>query len=215
MAFSSLLNQIIQPWFYNQLRTEEQLGYAVFSFPTIVGRQFGIGFLLQSNSQQPAYLYQRYLDFFQKAKPRLRAIKADEFEQYKQALITELSQRPQTMSEEVSRLRNDLDRENFAFNTREKLIDALKPLTVEQLARFFEQALAPQGLAVLSQISGSHHGKADYAAPKDWTLYPNASTLQQTLPVKQRTVEKPRSGVLSAEKVSAVDKASAVEKVAP
>ncbi|QZN95324.1 pitrilysin [Symbiopectobacterium purcellii] len=215
MAYSSLLNQIIQPWFYNQLRTEEQLGYAVFSFPTIVGRQFGIGFLLQSNSQQPAYLYQRYLDFFQKAKPRLRAIKADEFEQYKQALITELSERPQTMNEEVGRLRNDLDRENFAFNTREKLIEALKPLTVEQLARFFEQALAPQGLAVLSQISGSHYGKADYAAPKDWTLYPNASTLQQTLPVKQRVIEKPRSGVLSAEKVSAVEKKNVVEKVVP
>lgn len=31
-AYSSLLGQIVQPWFYNQLRTEEQLGYAVFAF---------------------------------------------------------------------------------------------------------------------------------------------------------------------------------------
>ncbi|PLN81720.1 pitrilysin, partial [Klebsiella quasipneumoniae] len=30
-AASTLLGQIIQPWFYNQLRTEEQLGYAVFA----------------------------------------------------------------------------------------------------------------------------------------------------------------------------------------
>lgn len=214
IAYSSLLNQIIQPWFYNQLRTEEQLGYAVFSFPTIVDRQFGIGFLLQSNSQQPAYLYQSYLDFFQKAKPHLRAIKADEFEQYKQALITELSQYPQTMNEEVDRLRNDLDLENFAFNTREKLIEVLKPLTFDQLARFFEQALAPQGLAVLSQISGSHHGKADYAAPKGWTLYPNALTLQKTLSVKQRVIDKPRCGVLSAEKSQRLKK-NVVENVAP
>jgi hypothetical protein len=29
--------QIIQPWFYNQLRTEEQLGYAVFAFSMNVG----------------------------------------------------------------------------------------------------------------------------------------------------------------------------------
>ncbi len=40
-AASSLLGQIIQPWFYNQLRTEEQLGYAVFAFPMNVGRQWG------------------------------------------------------------------------------------------------------------------------------------------------------------------------------
>ncbi|VCY01516.1 Protease 3 [Klebsiella pneumoniae] len=39
-AASTLLGQIIQPWFYNQLRTEEQLGYAVFAFPMNVGRQW-------------------------------------------------------------------------------------------------------------------------------------------------------------------------------
>lgn len=31
-AYSAMLGQIVQPWFYNQLRTEEQLGYAVFAF---------------------------------------------------------------------------------------------------------------------------------------------------------------------------------------
>ncbi|MDK8008806.1 insulinase family protein, partial [Escherichia coli] len=50
-AASSLLGQIVQPWFYNQLRTEEQLGYAVFAFSMNVGRQWGMGFLLQSNDK--------------------------------------------------------------------------------------------------------------------------------------------------------------------
>lgn len=72
MAYSSLLGQIIQPWFYSQLRTQEQLGYAVFAFPMSVGRQWGVGFLLQSNSKQPAYLYQRYQDFYPKTEKRLR-----------------------------------------------------------------------------------------------------------------------------------------------
>lgn len=42
-AYSAMLGQIVQPWFYNQLRTEEQLGYAVFAFPMSVGRQWGWG----------------------------------------------------------------------------------------------------------------------------------------------------------------------------
>ncbi|MFP1462384.1 insulinase family protein [Escherichia coli] len=58
-AYSSLLGQIVQPWFYNQLRTEEQLGYAVFAFPMSVGRQWGMGFLLQSNDKQPSFLWER------------------------------------------------------------------------------------------------------------------------------------------------------------
>ncbi len=63
-AYSSLLGQIVQPWFYNQLRTEEQLGYAVFAFPMSVGRQWGMGFLLQSNDKQPSFLWERYKAFF-------------------------------------------------------------------------------------------------------------------------------------------------------
>lgn len=71
-AYSAMLGQIVQPWFYNQLRTEEQLGYAVFAFPMSVGRQWGMGFLLQSNDKQPSYLWQRYQAFFPDAEAKLR-----------------------------------------------------------------------------------------------------------------------------------------------
>lgn len=188
MAYSSLLGQIIQPWFYSQLRTQEQLGYAVFAFPMSVGRQWGVGFLLQSNSKQPAYLYQRYQDFYPKTEKRLRDMSEVDFEQYKQALINELKQRPQTLSEEASRFANDFDRGNFAFDTRQKLIAQVQQLTPAKLADYFHQAvIQPQGLAVLSQVSGSGQDKADYAAPKDWVTYPNASALQQILPRKVAT----------------------------
>ncbi|QPI34657.1 pitrilysin [Serratia sp. CMO1] len=188
MAYSSLLGQIIQPWFYSQLRTQEQLGYAVFAFPMSVGRQWGVGFLLQSNSKQPAYLYQRYQDFYPKTEKRLRDMSEADFEQYKQALINELKQRPQTLSEEASRFANDFDRGNFAFDTRQKLIAQVQQLTPAKLADYFHQAvIQPHGLAVLSQVSGSGQDKADYAAPKDWVTYPNASALQQILPRKVAT----------------------------
>jgi protease-3 len=188
MAYSSLLGQIIQPWFYSQLRTQEQLGYAVFAFPMSFGRQWGIGFLLQSNSKQPAYLYQRYQDFYPKTEKRLREMKEADFEQYKQAMINELKQRPQTLSEEASRFSNDFDRGNFAFDTRHKLIEQIKQLTPTKLADYFHQAvIKPQGLAVLSQVSGSGQEKADYAVQPNWVTYPNASALQKTLPLKVAT----------------------------
>lgn len=141
MAYSSLLGQIIQPWFYSQLRTQEQLGYAVFAFPMSVGRQWGVGFLLQSNSKQPAYLYQRYQDFYPKTEKRLRDMSEADFEQYKQALINELKQRPQTLSEEASRFANDFDRGNFAFDTRQKLMAQVQQLTSAKLADYFHQAV--------------------------------------------------------------------------
>ncbi|QHM72265.1 pitrilysin [Mixta intestinalis] len=184
IANSVLLSQIIQPWFYNQLRTQEQLGYALFTFQIPVGRQWGIGFLLQSNSKQPALLLQRYEAFYPEAERRLRAINQQDFAQYQAALINELQQRPQTLDEEAGRYSKDFDRENYAFDSRDKVIEQIKALTPQSLADYFHRAvIAKQGLAMLSQVSGNQHDKADYATPQGWKTWPNVSSLQQSLPV--------------------------------
>jgi protease-3 len=183
MAYSSLLGQIIQPWFYSQLRTQEQLGYAVFAFPIPVGKQWGIGFLLQSNSKQPHYLYQRYLAFYPQAEKRLRAMKPDEFAQYKQALINEMQQRPQTLDEEADRLGNDFSRGESDFNTRDKVLAVIKSLTQQELADYFHKAVIKMnGLAMLSQVSGNDAKTADYAKPAGFKTYPNTSSIQKTFP---------------------------------
>ena len=41
----------------------------------------------------------------------------------------------------------------------------------------------PQGMTILSQISGSQNGKADYAQPKGGKVWENVSALQQSLPL--------------------------------
>ena len=182
MGYSALLGQIIQPWFYSQLRTQEQLGYAVFAFPIPVGKQWGIGFLLQSNSKQPDYLYQRYLAFYPQAEKRLREMKDAEFIQYKQGLVNEMQQRPQTLDEESDRLGNDFSRGNAQFDTRTNVIRVIAGLTQTQLADYFHQAvIKPDGLAMLSQVSGNDSKTPQYAAPEGFKTYADTSTLQKIL----------------------------------
>ena len=183
-AYSSLLGQIVQPWFYNQLRTEEQLGYAVFAFPMSVGRQWGMGFLLQSNDKQPSFLWERYKAFFPTAEAKLRAMKPEEFAQIQQAVITQMLQAPQTLGEEASKLSKDFDRGNMRFDSRDKIVAQIKLLTPQKIADFFHQAVVePQGMAILSQISGSQNGKAEYVHPEGWKVWENVSALQQTMPL--------------------------------
>ena len=183
-AASTLLGQIIQPWFYNQLRTEEQLGYAVFAFPMNVGRQWGMGFLLQSSDKQPAVLWQRFQAFFPTAEAKLRAMKPEEFAQLQQAVISQMLQAPQTLGDEASKLSKDFDRGNMRFDSRDKVVAQIKLLTPQKLADFFHQTVVdPQGMTILSQISGSQNGKADYAQPKGGKVWENVSALQQSLPL--------------------------------
>ena len=183
-AYSAMLGQIVQPWFYTQLRTEEQLGYAVFAFPMSVGRQWGMGFLLQSSDKQPAFLWQRYQAFFPDVEKRLRNLDEPTFNQIKQGVINEMLQAPQTLGEEASQLSKDFDRGNMRFDSRDNVVAEIKTLTPQKLADFFHQAVvAPQGMAILSQISGQQPGKAGYAAPQGWKVWDSISGLQQTLPL--------------------------------
>lgn len=182
-AYSAVLGQIIQPWFYNQLRTEEQLGYAVFAFSMNVGRQWGLGFLLQSSDKQPAYLWQRYQAFFPQAEEKLRKMKPEEFAQIQQAVIAQVQQAPQTLGEEASQLSKDFDRGNMTFDSRDKVVAEIKLLTPQKVADFFHQAVVkPQGMACLSQVSGSQNGKVDYVNPQGWKVWESVSALQKTMP---------------------------------
>ena len=183
-AYSAMLGQIIQPWFYNQLRTEEQLGYAVFAFPMSVGRQWGLGFLLQSSDKQPSALWARYQAFFPTAEERLRKMSANEFAQIQQAVIAQVTQAPQTLGEEASQISKDFDRGNMRFDSRDKVVAEIKQLTPQKLADFFHQAVVdPQGMAILSQISGTPSDKSGYVHPEGWKVWDNVSALQRTLPL--------------------------------
>lgn len=183
-AYSAMLGQIIQPWFYNQLRTEEQLGYAVFAFPMSVGRQWGLGFLLQSSDKQPSALWGRYQAFFPTAEDRLRKMSAEEFAQLQQAVIAQVTQAPQTLGEEASQISKDFDRGNMRFDSRDKVVAEIKQLTPQKLADFFHQAVVdPQGMAILSQVSGTPSDKSGYVHPEGWKVWDNVSALQRTLPL--------------------------------
>ena len=185
-ATSAVLAQIVQPWFYTQLRTEEQLGYAVFAFSMNVGRQWGMGFLLQSSDKQPAFLWERFKAFFPMAEAKLRAMKPEEFAQIQQAVIAQMVQAPQTLSEEASQLSKDFDRGNMAFDSRDKVVAQIKLLTPLKVADFFHQTVVePQGMTILSQVSGSDNGKQDYAHPEGWKVWQSISELQQTLPLRR------------------------------
>ncbi|MEX9949791.1 pitrilysin [Providencia alcalifaciens] len=186
-VLSGILSKIVQPWFYDQLRTNEQLGYAVFAFKVGLGDQWGIGFLLQSNAKTPDYLNTRYQDFYKATLDKLKKLPSAEFEQYKQSIITEMKQPPQTFYEEVGRYGSDFSRNIFSFDSRDKVLARLETATQAEVIAYYENAvLKHQGLAMASQVIGQGvDEKSGYAKLKNWVLYPQASDLQKMLPIKE------------------------------
>lgn len=180
-AASIMLSKIMSPWFYKQLRSEEQLAYAIFNFPINVGESFGFGFLIQSNKYDPAYLYQRYQALFPKLFTKLNAITDQTFKQYKTAILSEVREPPHTLSEEVNFYLDDFMRSNFAFDSNRKLVFSLERISKRELVKFYKNMLFDnEGLTLISEVVGSQT-KHDATIPKGYILYSNASSLQKAL----------------------------------
>ncbi|MGL4958452.1 MAG: pitrilysin, partial [Plesiomonas sp.] len=157
------------------------LGYAVFSYAMPVGRQWGLSFVLQTPDKTPAYLYARYQAFYKQAAERLASMPATEFTQFKNALLNELRQPPQTLDEEAARFSGDFSRGNTAFNGRNQLISAIETLTAQDIVTFYQDAvMRGTGLSLLSEVQGGKE-KDGFAQPKQWSAQPSVSALQNAL----------------------------------
>lgn len=178
---SDLLSQIISPWFYDQLRSTEQLGYAVFSLPITIGNSHGIGFLIQSNQYDPDYINQRYQAFYPIILNKLNALTDAEFDNYKQSALKQLSMPAETLDSEFDDYLGDYEQSNFAFDRIQKRIEQLKKLSKEDVITFFKQSVMQHdGLLFASQVIGNQSDKT-LNQLTDLTKYSNAAELQQTL----------------------------------
>lgn len=176
-----LLSKIIAPWFFKQLRSDEQLAYAIFNFPITIGQSYGFGFLIQSNQYDPDYLFQRYQAFFPKVFLKLNGMNEKAFNQYKIATISELLNPPQTLTEEINFYLDDFMKSNFQFDTHRKHVSALQQISKADLLRFYrELVLEDQGFSILSEVVGAKI-KEKISMPNDYTLYKDSSSLQKKL----------------------------------
>lgn len=178
---SYLLSKIISPWFYNQLRSNEQLGYAVFSMPISISDSSGIGFLIQSNQYDPAYLNQRYQAFYPIILDKLNGLTDEEFTNYKQSVVNELLMSAQTLDEEFTDYLVDFANSQFSFDSKQKRVAQLKLLAKDDVIKFFTQAvIAHEGLMFASEVIGNQPDKNLHRV-EGLTPYTNATELQKVL----------------------------------
>ncbi|NUF27339.1 pitrilysin [Gilliamella sp. ESL0254] len=180
---SYTLSKIISPWFFDQLRTNEQLGYAVFAGPVTVGDSVGMSFIIQSNQYDPAYLFKRYQEFYPVISNKLKALSKEDIEQYKKAVLDELKMPPQTLDEEFSRYIADYRNSRFTFDSRHKKIEQLKKITQQDLVDFYNRSVMDKkGFVFASQVLGKREDNAKQPeAISEFTEFENVSALQNEL----------------------------------
>lgn len=132
-ALAAVLQQAIGADFFNELRTEQQLGYIVFATNRKYKEVPGVVFVVQSPVASVDEIHQSMVDFFSGF-----TVDQEQLEQHKQAVVVDLMKKPKNLAEQAGRYWQDIVRDYTDFDYRQRLVAAVESITLEQ----FNQAIA-------------------------------------------------------------------------
>ena len=109
-----LLDQMTHERAFNQLRTKEQLGYAVWSGIRVAETTMAYRIIIQSE-KPPEYLESRIDAFLESYEQTIRDMSESVFEDHKRSLITKRLEKLKNLTQESRRLWHHIDSEYFNF----------------------------------------------------------------------------------------------------
>lgn len=167
-ARASLMAELTHSRFFNELRTEKQLGYAVGVSNIAVADYPGVAFLIQSSVANPEELMGHFDSFREGFVDHLEALEEDAFAEAKNGLLVSLREQPQNLNQEAARVRADWSRENYSFDTRERTIAEVERLTKKDMQLFYQRLLEEQEhMRVLVQLRGTKFSDTDWVELED------------------------------------------------
>lgn len=128
-AFFSLIAQMLSSPYYNDIRTEKQLGYIVFATPFSMFEVPGIAFIVQSPVASFQDLNNKTMQFLNRfITEDLKEMNNETFNKHKQALINLINEKDKKLADRSGRYWREIDEENYEFNTNQQLVDSISKL---------------------------------------------------------------------------------------
>ena len=143
-----VLADAFEQGFYNTLRTQEQLGYIVYSGIRSKEGVYSLSLTVQSNVLDGPGLTRRVESYLAEAVDQLTTLSPDEFESFKEGLRVRKLEPDQRLTSQAMRLWSEVvnkDIEPPMFDRYAREVDLLKHMTQAQFSQFARELLGPQG----------------------------------------------------------------------
>lgn len=141
-AKTLLLDQITHEPCFDQLRTKEQLGYIVYSGVRASSTTYGFRFIIQSEKTAP-YLETRIELFLETLAKTIETMNDTDFENNKRSLIVKRLEKPKYLDQETGRHWNQIHSEYYDFESAQRDVALIKPLTKADMVEFFNHYIHP------------------------------------------------------------------------
>lgn len=175
----ALFNQILSAPFYQALRTEQQRGYIVFSTPMTLMDVPALGLVIQSPNTAGVELEAHINQFLSDFDSQVQAMSQSDFEQHKKSLVSRLLEKETRLAQRSNRYWYEIDRENYAFDTRDRLAEAVMQFPLAQLKQDYRNYLLQGDKRSLTIIANGERFSADKIELKDYQLIEERADLPQ------------------------------------
>ena len=153
-----LLGQMMNNPFFSSLRTEQQLGYVVFSGFVEDEQMPGLVMLVQSSAVSANEVQKRMGQFTEDFALHLLEMDDQEFASHKQGLVSELLKKDEMYLSRAQRYWGDMERDNYTFDYRQLLADKIAGLEKYELLAFYRQRVLEQPRALVVSDTGNKFG---------------------------------------------------------
>jgi len=140
-ATSALTAQILKQAYFSSLRTEQQLGYVVSMGNRTIRNRGGLVFVIQSPVASAAALETATLKFMHEQLSVVRQFDEATFEQFKDGLISQLTEKAKNLRERSARYLADLDADVTSFDSQQQIADIVATLSIEDVSAYLEQTV--------------------------------------------------------------------------
>lgn len=139
-----LLVQIANKPAFEILRTQQQLGYIVFTYKEQHQGVAGLGFIVQSNVKSPAVVDRRIEGFLQKLRQLVVDMDDEEWASHIAAVVKAKTEPDKRLSQEIDRAWSEIVSKpaNVSFNRRHIHARAVQTITKAELITFFDNYIA-------------------------------------------------------------------------
>ncbi|EGC46859.1 a-pheromone processing metallopeptidase Ste23 [Histoplasma capsulatum var. duboisii H88] len=158
-----LFGQLTNEPAFDQLRTQEQLGYVVWSGIRYGATTLGYRVIIQSEKSNQ-YLESRIDAFLVRFAQALDSMTDEEFEDHKRSLINKRLEKLKNLNSEMSRFWSHITSEYFDFTQHETDAEKVAGLTKGDIVEFYQQYIDPQSR---TRAKLSVHLNAQSSAPDD------------------------------------------------
>ena len=162
-AMVSLTAQVLSSPFYNDLRTDKQLGYIVFATSMPLLEVPGMVFIVQSPITDPIELETHIERFLLDYYESVARMSETDFEKHRQGLLARILEKDKRLRTRSNRYWTELDRENYNFDSRRQLADAVRLITKQEFVKFYKRFLLSENRKrIVARSTGDQH-KMEFA----------------------------------------------------